>query len=461
MKRGKTFLIITLIFALCFLFAFCRAETEGTIRLNALLRGDAEGPLSFIVSSPQYTQLAYLGSDRKESLNRLLNHFAIEISLGVNTSETSINIDGDTIISVSETTDGKETATAYSFAPDKVLLNTENTVSAEQSSFSGFLNGQFWLINRLMDHLYTAFGKIPETYPDFCREGKENLNYKGYGKAVRKTTIVFPADYVKENFPEAPAALAGDEETAELIRKALFSGAQKIILLYDEEGHILRINYDGTVGFNEESMRKVSAAWRCLRAENQTKDLLTLKSPAAKGNDRYNLSYTRDLDLTADETHPLSWDLQLDMKDGDVKKKVAFTADILSAEGAVTGTVRFSEKHDGVEHKVELVPEVRKENGQEYSGTIEITYKTGKIVTSSIQAGITVSAGKETGPAGRSESVPVNARSEEGKILAEQLENQARSILAGRMLKLPREDTDFLNQDIPADVWNSLVQSLY
>ena len=286
-----------------------------------------------------------------------------------------------------------------------------------------------------------------------------SLNFRGYGKGVRQTTIALSAQYVSEHFPAVIADLAETEESRAFINRLLFSGPQKILLLYDENDRLLRIRYDGEAGFAAESMRNVSVLWRCLRTETEKKDNLTLKTPAKKGGDRYNLTYEREILLPEDAAHTIAWDLQIDRKDGQVRKKDAFTAELSSGSGLLNGKIVYSDRQEGTEEKLTIVPSLTKENDSEYKGTIEITNNSGKIVTSCFTARVAIRPGNVLSVPPYVNEYTAGTQDPDADPAENPVREWINSILVRKMLALPPEDLVFFSMDIPADTWNSLVQS--
>ena len=423
------------------------------ISLNALLSGQFDDPVNLVLSEPQYQRLAQFGKERLEMLNRLAKHISVGISLDGQNSETTISVDQDAAYSVRETTDGKKTLSVYSFEPATVY---ESRKKDEQSVYSAFLDEQFFYINRMLDDLFPVFEKTAAAFGDRAKTDKANINYSGFGKGVKRTTIQLQADYVQKNFPKALADLAETKECRKLLKGLVFSGPQKIILLYDQDGRMIRVMYNGNVGLSADTLRKVSVTWRCLRTKDHRKDNLSLKTPSVKGYDKYNLSYERDLNLAEEEKNSLSWKFELDLRAGDLKKKIEYTADLAFQGKTLQGKIQFTDRHDGVMDRTIIVPEIRKEKKHEYDGTLEITTKTGTIVTSGIKTRIHIAPrGKLTAAdAGRENSGGA------GKAPGEELQQKMNAILVRRLLALPAEDLGFLRTDIPEDDWNSLLHSL-
>lgn len=437
-------------------FAVCAEE----IGPDLILREEIDAPLKLTVSEPVYSSLAQFGEDRLASLNKLIKHLGISVNMDGTVTDTTLLVDGDAVFSFTEAETEAGISSVYSFEPDKVYASTSDNAEAGDPDFSGFLNKQFFFLNRMLDDLYPMFEKTPETFAEYSKKGAENLSYRGYGKAVSRITIRIPDDYVKEHFPKALADLAQTDETRRFIEGLVFSGTQRITLLYDENGKVLRINYDGVLGQSEESTRKVSLVWRCLRTGGMKKDNVVLKTPAVKGNDRYNMTYVREYDLNDPALHTMNWDFQLDLKDGDVKKKVSFKADLTRTDGELSGQTVYTDKENGLEKKVVLVPAMKKENSGEYTGTLEITKYSGKIIISGIKATVSAGPGAAAEQPTVPETTPTQPGSEQVRADSERLQQMIESFLVRRLLALPESDLEFFSKDIPEDVWNAVKESL-
>ena len=451
MRKGKVLAAAMLLFIL--IFTAAAGSGEG-ISLDALLSGQFSDPVSIVLSAPQFQSLAQFGAERLDMLNRLTKHISLGVSLDGANSETTIFVDQDTAYSVRETEDGKNTASVYSFEPGTVY---ESRKEEEKSVYSAFLDEQFFYINRMLDDLFPVFEKTADAFRDRAKTDKANINYSGFGKGVKRTTIQLQADYVQKNFPKALADLAETKECRKLLKGLVFSGPQKIILLYDQDNRMIRVMYNGNVGLSADSLRKVSVTWRCLRTKEHRKDNLTLKTPSLKGYDKYNLSYERDLDRTDAEKQSLSWKFELDLRAGDLKKKIEYTADTAFQGKALKGKIQFTDRHDGVMDRTIIVPEILKEKKQEYDGTLEITCKTGTIVTSGVKTRIHIApCGKLTAADAGMEKGSKDGR----KAPREDLQKKMDAILVRKLMALPSEDLGFLSLDIPEDDWNTLLHSL-
>ena len=459
MKGRKNGIILLILMVILLVFPQF-SEAEG-IQLSTLLTGETDQPLSVSISSLCFHSLAQYDEERTGSLNRLLQHISAGILIEDPLTETTVYIDDEPVFSVYEWPQGNKTRKSFSFEPDTVLETETSHEQKEEPAFTCFLDTQFFRINRLMDSMYYLLEKFPSAFEDLCKSDKTALSFKKYGKAVRQVTIRFPADYVRDHFPDALCTLTESEECRSFIRQLHFNGSQKIVLLYDTEDHIIRINYDGTAGFSEESLRKVSVNWKTLKAQDHLLDELILKTPAIKGYDKYNLSYNRELDLTDPDHYAVLWNYELDLKAGEVRKKIQFTTDLRFEENILKGKSQFSQKQDGKENKITIEPAISKEYDAEYEGLLEITNYSGKIVNSRITTRLRISPGNHLSLRESDHTRFIDSQSSEGSAAEERLQSGLESILVNRLLLLPREDLDFFSKDIPDEIWNTLTQSLY
>lgn len=425
---------------------FCLFSASGCIGESSpnhyMLTGELSFPVTFSIYAPQYIQLAQFGKERLDSLNRLLKHVSVAVSSVQGGTETVLSIDQEPIISITD---------IYETQKEKIERNqnpSEDT-NKGKNEFSAFLDERFFRLNQLMDELYPVFCKTAVSFPDMSGTSSATLNFSGFGKSVSRMTIQFPSEYVSEHFPDALADLCDNQSTRNKIKNMIFQGSQKIVLLFDQNSNVLRINYDGTVGVSEDEMRKISLVWKCLRSGDHTKDSLTIKTPAVKGYNRDNFSYDRELDISDPGNRKLKWDYQLDQKEEKEKTKIRYTGDLAFRDTDISCKIIYNIRGDNTtEHSIVITGALDKEKEAEYAGTLEITNKTGKIISSSVMSGFSIS-----------ESIQPNTQKKEqtgSQIIIQDNEGipeEAICTLIRKMLTLPDEDTEFLQKDIPDEIW--------
>ena len=96
---------------------------------------------------------------------------------------------------------------------------------------------------------------------------------------------------------------------------------------------------------------------------------------------------------------------------------------------------------------------MEKEKEAEYAGTLEITNKTGKIVTSSVISGFSIcnsiySSEQKT----EQDGVQIKLKDIQIQDDRDIPEDVIRTLIR-KMITLPEEDTEFLRKDIPDEIW--------
>lgn len=462
--KGKRTSFLCLFLFILFIFSTVNVSAgRAEISLESVLTGDTGSSFSLSILSPEYKSLAQFGESRVDSLNRLLKHLSFSTDINGPVSETTFYVDRDPLFSFIEKKDGTVSDRFYSFPHSTVFCESDDDIisSDPNPSYSQFLDQEFFPLNQALDSLYAVFDRCSDHYRELSKTTSTSLHFTGFGKGVKRVSVLFPADYVESHFPDALADLSDSETCRRFIQNTVFRGSQKLVLLYDQEGMLLRINYDGTIGSSEDSLSRISVVWKCLRTEGRRKDSLTFKAPSASGSMRSNIVFQRDLDLTDPEKHILLWDLQAESKAGKRKSTTQYRGDLLFFQDTLSGSVRYSCKDDAPEHSFTVIPHIVKENSSEYDGTLEITDYSGKIVTSSIN--VRVHLGTSAGPVfpdGEPSSIS-HAPGMDCRISADELQEQISAVLIRKLMTLPKEDTVFLNSDIPEEIWMSLTESIF
>ena len=415
-----------------------------------LLTGETNEPLRIVLSEPEVKKLSQFDENRTEQLNRLIRHAGIDLNIDSDCSRTRILIDNEEAFSYLQNDDAER---IYSFEPTVLYQEKTKAGETDDDDFTLFLEQILVRANRYMNEFYTLFSAAPETFAERTRKEGTELRLSGFGKAVQRVTIPFPADYVKENFPKALIDLTDSEECRKIISGLTFSGAQKISLLYDAEGRIVRINYDGTVGESEETLRKVSLVWKVLREEEHQKDSISLKTPAVKGADKDNIALERDLDSTDSALGQYTWDIQIDHRAGkEDKKQTHFSAQITNADSVISGNMEYSIKRDGKNPKTKVLLEIGEENEGEYKGTIEIADYSGKIEKNRILVHALLQKGEtlKWPEAGFTKTGTAEGNENEPQI---EPEDTIAGIIIQKLFELPEEDLTYFSNEIPASMW--------
>ena len=452
-RRTALFSIITaIILLLCPALSSCEE-----IGPELLMTGQSGSTVTVTLNAPSFALIPQFGAERTEDFNALLAHIGTEITTDGECAESVIRIDGTPVISWTQKTEGDTVKTIYDAAPDKVYLESVNEDEEDSNDWSGFLENRFFRLNRTLDEMVAVAAKLPETYAETAKKSAESLSFKDFGKAVSKVSVTLKEETEIQGFRGVLLSLTQDAEIQRMINTLQFSGTQKLVILFDENEQPIRIQYDGCCGTGEETMRKVSLNWKCLRTAEAKRDDVTLKTPSVKGNDRDNMTYTREIDNTDPEKQTAKWNMQLDLKSGQDRKEIAFSGEFSFTETETGGTALLTKRQNGERSKKTVSLVTEKENGGEYSGTIEITDNSGKILTGGLSAAIRINTGSEVSFADSGKE-PVDLRGEDAADAAEALQEMIAGALIRAMAGIGAEDLAFLNRDIPADVWNELTQ---
>ena len=423
-KRWAAGLLI-LCLTLCAL-AEVRADALGKMVPGLLEEGNA---FTATVSGTMETYPPY-GEKRLEQLNRLLGHLSLRLEKAGEQARVELLVDGKRAVSITRKAGEMEEDAWF-----------EEETKAEPGKNRSLL----WMLEEgeaFLDQLYAMLSGLVDRFPERYREGKESLTYREYGAIVKKKTGVIP--------PEDAEALleylagAGEPLASILTKTPTLSGQQRSNLFLGEEGQILRLTYDGTIGRDADSLRKVSLNWRRLRTETKELDNLTLKTPAASGGDRNNLVMERRYEEREDGTRTLGWTLSFDDVADRVRTSTEISIQLENQAGRITGELVRKEKTGNQLTRWYVKPEITRENETDYEGRLEIVRYSGKI---EMERG-TVSLRLRAGEAENLQSGEADGESGDGKGMKEERTERMAAELLRILLSLPEEDLLFLTDGL-------------
>ena len=456
----KRRLIPVILITLLLVHTAAAAEIPLPVRL---LTGDASIPVRIRLSEPEVRKLSQFDDPRTEHLNRLIRHLAIDMEVDQETSRTAVLIDQKEAFSWIQKEENTSIQKIYSFDP--AVIHTDKNESEGQTDSDDlvvFLEQNLIKGSQYIDQFYLLFAAVPDAFAERARTEKTELRFSGFGKAVKRVTVSFPADYVQDNFPGVLADAAGSEDCKKTISGLVFSGSQKIGLLFDENGRIVRITYDGKVGKTQDSLRKVALVWKCLREDNHLKDSISLKTPAITGADKDNIALERELDSRESSSGSYIWDIQIDHRAGKEDRKLTrFSAGLTSNEALISGNLEYILKRDGKETKIKIVPDIKEENDGEYKGTLEIDNYSGKIEKNSFIVHIELQECEHLSRPGTG-AVATETDLSQPDPKDNEGQGKAEDIIAGiviqKLFELPEEDLLYFSNGIPTDIWTRLIQ---
>ena len=438
MVKKKAVVLLTVVFMLL-LKAF--SFSEGLAGLSLLCTGRTDSALRFSIRSPQFLALEQFDEKRISDLNRLISHMGVETDTDGEAGRAVIKVDGEPLFTLHSRISGEYDEQIYSFMPGYLVRQKKDR--ADEDSMLVFLEQRFFPMNRFLDDLFPALEKCRTLFPEYTKTEKCNISYTGYGKAVKRMTITFPADFTAEKFPQIISTLVESGESREWIEKFVFHGKQRIVLLLDENERLIRVSYDGEAGISEDKLRRVSVVWRSFREKGIRRDKLVMKTPSVSGYDRNNLTYTCEMDESGEGDQKLAFDYQLDLRENDEKKKIRFLSDLSITDHTLNGTLTYDEKGDGSECVVSVKPEINIQNNAEADGTLEITKKKGKIVKNSLTLQIHLDEGDPVAYPETEGLIVVEPEKEDAAVY-ERIQEGFAGLLIQRLMDLPEGDLGFL-----------------
>lgn len=419
--------------------------------------------------------------ERTAQLNALLNHLSLRLNWqrleGEEWSRLTILVDGTEALSAAQREAQGEMLLQFSVLPDNTYSLTSDNFADNSRAMLSFLGDQeadlsiygldgdedTWLEDGLA--LLESIGQDLEAYK---KEDKVKQSIKNMGTARVKQTYTIPkADAAV--LGEAIANNSRDGELRELLTSLIFSGKQTLTLYRAEGGEILRADYSGNCGIDEDHMRKVTLTWKMRRDSDAVRDNLTLKSPAVSGSDRNSITLERAMlannrgNIRLDEKFTYEW--VADKK----KTTLSGTVDLenaLSEETShITGTVTVKRVLPGEEKStsIRLTPDLTVAGADglpSAQGSITVEQLNGKNVLEKADLSVTLGVGSYFSWETRPQTVSINLLTEEqAAITAGELASAAATALIRPMVLLPKEDTLYLSADLSDEAWQKIVDA--
>lgn len=419
--------------------------------------------------------------ERTAQLNALLNHLSLRLNWQhleeEEWSRLAILVDGAEALSASQREKQGETLLQFSVQPDNTYLLSSDNLSGDSQAMLSFLGGEkadlsiyglhgdeeAWLEDGLA--LLENIGQDLDAYK---KEGKIKQSIKNMGTARVKQTYTIP---------KADAAILGeaiannslDGELRELLTSLTFSGKQTLTLYRAEGGEILRADYSGNCGVDEDHMRKVTLTWKLRRDSDAVRDHLTLKSPAVSGSDRNTVTLERSMlandkgQINLDEKFTYEW--VADRKKTTLSGTVDLTNDLSEEASHVTGTVTIKQVLPGEDKStsIRLTPDLTVAGADglpSVLGSVTVEQLSGKNVMEKADLSVTLGVGGNLSWESRPQTVSINLLTEEqAAITASELSSAAATALIRPMVLLPREDTLYLSADLSDEAWQKIVDA--
>ena len=337
----------------------------GTIdELLTKVSNPAEKPAEITIKA-EAVSLPQFSETRTEWLNGLLKHLTFKIRSDGIVQEEEIDVDDKPVLECRARKEDGKTETTFPFS-EKTFI-TEGTdltevltgISAEEDMTEYYTGFQL-----LLPEFYRFFSGLPELFPESVSESKVSIQYKGYGTAVKRYAMVLSQDVLSTE--EMAAYLENKEliHVRQFLSGVILSGRQRLTLLRDADGNLMKVNYTGKSGLSEDSIRNTDVDWKCLKSGNNSKDVLVLKKPAVTGTKRHNVTLTRESVIQPDGSEEYTCSIDTDEVKNRVRNRIRLDIYLKANEENIAGNAVRKTTSSGVndirEYRISIIPGKRK-----------------------------------------------------------------------------------------------------
>ena len=460
--------------SLLILLAMLPAAALGEVQLLPQLDAWQGGAMPVQVTmTAQCESAAEFDENRLGQLNALLKHVTLTLQFQEGNGETwgsvGIAVDGQNALSLTVNETAERAYAQLSCIPD-----TTYTAAAGKDVGTWLLGGEETHSALTLDNItspwlqdgFAMLDGLPDVLADYTVEKSVKTTVARMGTAKTRQTITIPADNAGV-LPETLASLCTDAETASAMANAVFSGKQTITIFRNADGAMIKATYSGRCGADEEHLRKVTLTWCMRRDDDNTRDEITLKTPAVKGNDYNTLTFKRTetvdeygtVDLTASLTH--------NSRSGSDKASVTGECDLeamLTSEGTrLTGEISRSVSENGGDTAWLIIePDVTfADDDLRMTGTAAVETRMEKRTEDRWLLTLDMTYGSYFEWLLQNRTVDMDALEANGQLATarEEITSAVAQALIRPLVLLPYEDTLYLSDGLDEAVWQSIVDS--
>lgn len=228
----------------------------------------------------------------------------------------------------------------------------------------------------------TLLEKTPTAFEEHGKRSTSTLNISGYGRAAYIMDYTFTAKQTEE-FKNLLLGNCPEGWLREIISGLTFSGKQTVRMYFTSEDVLLRMEYNGSCG-PQDNLRTVKLVYKLRHDTEMDKDYIELTSPAKKGKSKNNLTFERTIQtnkkgarvIEGSYKYTVIKDEVTSIWDGEFNLSNAYT----DASDVITGEATFQTKLNGAEKydAVTFAPNITisgTEDAPVITGTMEITEK--------------------------------------------------------------------------------------
>lgn len=428
-------------------------------------------PVSVTLSA-QVGAMAEFDQTRTDQINALLRHISLVLYQQQGMQETwgkaALQVDGREALSLTMTDNGTLAQAQLSCIDDTTYTSASGRTVGEwllgaERDVGGDIADSFnavWLADG-----YRMLDSLPNVLHDFCTEKSVKTTISKMGTARLKQTISIPADNAAM-LTETMASLCAEQETTAVMAGTVYSGKQKFELWRDADGQLLKAVYTGNCGADEEHLRKVTLTWLMRRDDDNTRDDISVKSPAVKGTDRNTVIFKRTetidkngtVKLTAELTNNQILDKVKTIRHGSAKLNATAAADGVLLDGEISVGLEQDEDTDWTI----IRPALTFANDRiGAAGTVQLETRVNKRVTAQVDVTVDLREGDYFEWLLMERSVDMDALMANGgyEIAVDEIGAAAATALIRQLVQLPYEDTLFLSAGLDEATWQMIVDA--
>lgn len=458
--------------ALCWLLVCLCLVTGASAEIQLvpqMAQWDASLPVEITLSADVKTHMPF-DDERCAQLNALLKHVSLRLGTSCDDqavfSRLAVLVDGHEALRVMQREESDAAQLQLSWQPgvafsgDADALNTLLGMEESAETLCGFDGEEtIWL-----DDGAEMMSSIGEALEEFGKATSIKTAIKNMGTARKKITYTIPKAQT-DVFVKAIAAHCPEGTLKTFLTGLTYSGQQKLILWLTGEGAVIRAEYAGMCGTDENSLRQVSLKWRMLRDEDAIRDDLTLKTPAVKGNDYNTVTVIRELAQGKKKAVTYTLDFSETVRAGKEKSSRSAEVELTSKQegeaNRLTGSLTVKQQLPDADTASSMVIQpdllVSSDGGTPMvSGVVNVQELQGKKVLEEADVHVEAGAGtfmewQEADAVRSVADMTENERTDLTEAMA--------SGLVPHLVLLPQEDTLYLSADLPEDVWQRIVEA--
>jgi len=313
----------------------------------------------------------------------------------------------------------------------------------------------------------TLLELLPSVLEKYGKRTKSDTKISGYGQSAYRYDYTVAASKADE-VHALLLSVCPDGWLREIIGGLTFSGKQTLRMYFTEEDVLLRAEYNGSCG-PEDDLRTVKLVLRTRHDAEMDKDYLELTSPAKKGKDKNNLTFERTVQTNKQGERTIEGNFNYTVTDAGITsiRKADFSLKNAFSDTAdkITGSVTFENKLNGAESYTSTTwePELTisgSDTAPYIEGTLSVTEKYAGRTTEHAIISIALTPTQGIEWEDREQSVDLSALDE--KALAE-VQMRAASTIATAivhpLIVMMGEDAVWFFRDLPEDAVQKMIET--